>query len=171
MTYQQKDKLFISSLPSLIELERLNKIRGVNSLVNVAGVDIKEIYTESQLLGFTILQYDFADVFTHGNSITDFSKEEKIYVNLYETVSEIEHRIAFANAVKGLKQLLENGQPTLIFCHRGLSRSPLVAASALNFIHDESLTQTIERIHSIQPSAQFTDVGISALLWCRNQLG
>ncbi len=171
MSYQQKDKLFISSLPSLIELERLNKIRGVNNLVNVAGVDMNEIYAKAQLSDFTILQYNFADVFARGKSITDFSKVEKSYANLYESVSDNEHRIAFANAVKGLKQLLENGQPTLIFCHRGLSRSPLVAASALNLFHDESLAQTIERIHSIQPSAHFTDVGISALLWCRNRLG
>jgi predicted protein tyrosine phosphatase len=168
--YKQEERLFISSLPSLIELERFNNIRNVQYLVNVAGVNIKDIYSESDLSDFKILQFDFADVFTNGSLVTDFSKDEEHYTKLYESVSEPHHRSAYLEAVKVLKTLLENKEPTLIFCHRGLSRSPLVTASALNLLHKEKVSQSISRVHVIHPSAQFTDIGISALLWCKRQL-
>jgi predicted protein tyrosine phosphatase len=168
--YKQEERLFISSLPSLIELERFNNIRNVQHIVNVAGVNIKDIYSESDLSDFNISQFDFADVFTNGSLVTDFSKDEKHSTNLYESVSEPHHRTAYLEAIKALKTLLENEKPTLIFCHRGLSRSPLVAASALNLLHKEILSQSISRVHAIHPSAQFTNIGISALLWCKRQL-
>jgi predicted protein tyrosine phosphatase len=168
--YQQEDRLFISSLPSLIELERFNNIRNVQHLVNVAGVNIKDIYSESDLSDFNILQFDFADVFTNGSLVTDFSNDEKHYDNLYESASEPHHRFAYLEAVKALKSLLENEKPALVFCHRGLSRSPLVTASALNLLHKEKVSQSISRVHAIHPSAQFTNIGISALLWTKGQL-
>jgi predicted protein tyrosine phosphatase len=79
-------------------------------------------------------------------------------------------RNAFLAAVKMLITQLENESPTCIFCHRGLARSPLVAVAALNHLYGESLAQSIGRVQMLHAPAYFTDISISALLWCKEQL-
>ncbi len=169
MKSEQPGPLFISSLPSLTELKKIRKLRGVKTLLNVAGVDIREIYQAQDLTGFEIAQFEFADVFSKGNPASGLSKGEADYVELYESVSEPSHRHGFSQAVKTLKASLEEGKPTLIFCHRGLSRSPLVAAAALNLIYEEPIEKSLNRVRKIHPPSEFTDLGISAILWCKSQ--
>lgn len=101
---------------------------------------------------------------------TGFSELENIETEHYESVSELGHRNAFLAAVKVLMMQLGDERSTRIFCHRRLARSPLVAAAALNHIHNESFQQSIARVHQIHPPAYFTDISISALLWCKEQL-
>jgi hypothetical protein len=165
-----KESLYISSLPSLQELERSRNIAHVQHWINVSGIDINQIYPKQALSPYTISQFEFADVFTDGKKLTDFSALESINTEHYESVSELEHRNAFLAAIKVLILQLSDERSTRIFCHRGLARSPLVAAAALNHIHDESLAQSIARVHQIHPPAYFTDISISALLWCEQQL-
>lgn len=169
-----KDKrpgtLFISSLPSLTELQRIRKLKCVYTLINVAGVDIREIYEAPGLAGFEISQFEFADVFTKGRPATGLLTEMADNVGLYESVSESNHRLGYSQAVKSLKTALEEGRPTMIFCHRGLSRSPLVAATALNLMYEEPIEKSLNRVRKIHPAAEFTDIGISAMLWCKSQL-
>ncbi len=167
---QEKSKLFISSLPSLKKLERLRRVEQVHHLVNVSGVDIKEIYPELILSDFTIAQFDFADVFTLGKSLTDFSTVEQSDSKLYLETSELKHRLAYIEAAEMAIYLLKNQLPLVIFCHRGLARSPLVAATALNNFYQETLLQSIERVHKIHAPAYFTDISISALQWSKGQL-
>jgi predicted protein tyrosine phosphatase len=168
--YSYKESIYISSLPSLQELERQRSIAHVQHWINVSGIDIHQIYPEPNLLAYTISQFDFADVFTDGKKLTDFSKLEQFDTKQYKNVSELKHRNALLTAVKMLITQLENESSTSIFCHRGLARSPLVAASALNFVHDEALADSIARVHLIHRPAYFTDISISALLWCKEQL-
>ncbi|MEQ1484455.1 MAG: hypothetical protein ABL913_02650 [Methyloglobulus sp.] len=118
---------------------------------------------------YSISQFDFADIFTDGERLTDFSEIEKITSELYESVSVEQHRHALLDAVNAVVVQLENQVSTGIFCHRGLARSPLVAA-ALNHFHNESLPQSIARVQALHPRAYFTDISVSALIWCKEQL-
>lgn len=170
VSYIYKDKLYISSLPSLQELERYHSIVHLQHWINVSGIDIHQIYPKPALLGYSISQFDFADVFTNGKILTDFSSLEQISTHLYKRVSELKHRRAFLEAVKALITQIEKYNTTGIFCHRGLARSPLVAAAALNHLHNESLAQSIDRVQQLHSPAYFTDISVSALLWCKGQL-
>lgn len=170
MRNSYKEVLYISSLPSLQDLERSHNIAHVQHWINVSGIDIYQIYPKQALSPYTISQFEFADVFTDGKKLADFSALENIKTELYESVSELEHRNAFLAAVKVLIMQLGDERSTRIFCHRGLARSPLVAAAALNYIRDESFQQSIARVHQIHPPAYFTDISISALFWSKEQL-
>jgi hypothetical protein len=163
-------KLYISSLPSLHELARFHHVTHVQHWINVSGIDINQIYPIPALSAYSISQFNFADVFTDGEKLVDFSELKHIPIEVYENVSELIHRFALLAAVKTLITQFENQVPTGIFCHRGLARSPLVAAAAINYIHNESLFQSIARVQKLHPPAYFTDVSISALLWCKEQL-
>ena len=163
-------KLFISSLPSLKKLLLFYDVYQVRQWINVSGIDINQIYPEQGLSGYSISQHHFPDIFTDGELLADFSGLEQITARHYESLSELNHRQAFFAAVKTLVVQLENQVPTVIFCHRGLARSPLVAAAALSHFHDESLALAIARVQEIHPRAYFTDISISALRWVKGQL-
>lgn len=163
-------KLYISSLPSLHELARFHHVTHVQHWINVSGIDINQIYPIPALSAYSISQFNFADVFTDGKKIINFSELESITIETYQSASELTQRHAFLAAIKALITQFENQIPTGIFCHRGLARSPLVAVAAINYIHKESLFQSIARVQKLHPPAYFTDVSISALLWCKEQL-
>ena len=133
-----KDRLYISNLPSLAEFERFYYVVNVRHWVNVSGIDVYQIYPELVSSDYSISQFDFADIFTDGEKLTDFSEIEKITSELYESVSVEQHRHALLEAVNAVVVQLENQVSTGIFCHRGLARSPLVAAAALNHFHRRS---------------------------------
>lgn len=170
MHYPNKENLYISRLPSLKEFKKFRSLANVQHWINVSGIDIHEIFPGPALLGYNFSQFDFADIFTDGEKLSDFSGLEQFDSQCYLNVSELEHRNAFLAAVKMLILQLENGCATSIFCHRGQARSPLVAAAALNNKYNESFAQSIARVQQIHPPAYFTDISISALLWCKEQL-
>jgi hypothetical protein len=85
--YPYKERLYISSLPSLQELERYHSIAHVQHWINVSGIDINQIYPGSALSEYSISQFDFADVFTNGEKLTDFSRLEHFDTKRYKNVS------------------------------------------------------------------------------------
>ena len=170
MRHLDKDRLCISNLPSLAEFERFYYVVNVRHWVNVSGIDVYQIYPELVSSDYSISQFDFADIFTDGEKLTNFSEIEKITSELYESVSVEQHRHALLAAVNAVVVQLENQVSTGVFCHRGLARSPLVAAAALNHFHNESLPQSIARVQALHPRAYFTDISISALIWCKEHL-
>jgi hypothetical protein len=170
VSHLDKDRLYISNLPSLAEFERFYYAVNVRHWVNVSGIDLYQIYPELASSGYSISQFEFADIFTDGEKLTDFSEIEKITTELYENVSVEQHRHALLEAVNAIVVQLENQVSTCVFCHRGLARSPLVTAAALNHFHNESLLQSIARVQALHPRAYFTDISVSALIWCKEQL-
>lgn len=168
--YPYEEKLYISSLPSLKELERFHYVTHVQHWINVSGIDINQIYPMPALSGYSISQFNFADIFTDGKKLVDFSKLESVTTETYKNASELKQRLAFLAAVTALITQFENRVSTGIFCHRGQARSPLVAAAAINYMHNESLLESIARVQNLHPPAYFTDISISALLWCKEQL-
>jgi predicted protein tyrosine phosphatase len=170
MRYINNERLYVSRLPSLKDFERYKHLAHVRHWINVSGVDIKQIYPESALADISIAQFQFADIFTEGKGLLGFSGLEEISAGLYEHISEVQHRQAYLAAVKALIVQLENKLPTGIFCHFGMARSPLVTATALNRFHDESIAESIARVRQFHPPANFTDISVSALIWCMEQL-
>lgn len=161
--------LHISALPSLKTLQ-LWQTMGIEHLVNVSGIDIIELCEPSILEAFTINQFSFNDVFTKADIITSLSNYQSIIIDSYLAVSHEIHRLALLEAVQTVINQLQLQIQTCVFCHRGLGRSPLVVAAALQQFYDESISQAIIRTYAIQPHAQFTEISLSALQWCQLQL-
>jgi hypothetical protein len=160
--------LSISSLPSLQDLQAWQQ-NGVSYLLNVSGIDIKDLYSEKDLKPFGITQTTFADVFSAGVLVDANISLETVTTDAYLQLSTEEHRQAFLKAVQTLVEQLKSHTPTCVFCHRGQGRSPLVAAAAAGQFYRESIPEAIARIRIIRPPALFTDISVSALLWCIEQ--
>jgi hypothetical protein len=163
--------LKISCLPSLKELQ-LWRTQGIRSLVNVSGVDLFELYPHEPLADLHIIQCPFADVFTsatarHDDAACFHNDRGEKYVGM----STAEHRHAFLTAVGSVAIQLQNHVPTSVFCHRGIGRSPLVAAAAFGHIFNEPAAQAIARTRTLHPPAQFTTISVSAWHWCGEQMG
>jgi hypothetical protein len=155
-------------LPSLQDL-RLWQSNGIGHLLNVSGIDIRDIYAEKDLKPFSITQTTFADVFSAGVLVDADIPLETVTTDVYLQLSTEEHRLAFLTAVQTLIEQLKSHTPTCVFCHRGQGRSPLVAAAATGLFYRESIPEAIARIRIIRPPALFTDISVSALLWCIEQ--
>ena len=61
---------------------------------------------------YSISQFNFADVFTDGKKLVDFSELKHIPIEVYENVSELIHRLALLAAVKTLITQFENQEPS-----------------------------------------------------------
>ncbi len=162
-------RLYISSLPSKTALVRYRDSYAVRDLINVSAVDINQIYPDLADAGFSVLQFDFADIFTDGQKL-DTALVKSTTADIYVAAAADKQRQAFIQAVQALIIKLENDIPTCIFCHRGSARSPLVTAAAMNHIHDETIPQMLTRVRKLHPRSNFTDISYSALLWSREQL-
>lgn len=169
MREETPHRLYISSLPSKKTLERYRDSYKVRHLINVSAVDINQIYPDLAACGFSVLQFDFPDIFTDGQKLDD-ALIKATTADTYVKAAEAEQRQAFIQAVQALITQLENDTPTCIFCHRGHARSPLVAATALNHVYGETIQQTLARVRKLHPRSNFTDISYSALLWGREQL-
>lgn len=155
----------ISSLPSLKTLQ-LWQNKGIKELINVSGVDLFELYEKDVFSFFNVNQIEIVDVFTSKITGNIEVINEPIFQGLYVRVTNENQRTAFVKAVKIMIQQLVEQNPTYIFCHRGLSRSPLVVAAAFQYFYQESIAQAVERTRAIHPPAQFTELSLSALKWC-----
>lgn len=161
--HPDKKKLIISSLPSRQQLEDMP----VPYWINVAGVDIHQVYPKLAIPNGAVAQFEFADVFSNGELLTNL---KPIHADLYLSVSDTKHHHALLASVIALIEQFKNTVPTGIFCHRGLARSPLVAAAALNYYYQEPIAVSIQRVRHIHPPAYFTDISLSALFWLKEEL-
>jgi hypothetical protein len=161
--------LHISSLPSLKELQTWQQ-NGIGYLLNVSGIDIREIYSDKDLEPFGLAQMTFVDVFSKGTLIDVGESLDAVSSETYLQITTEEHQQAFLTSVQTLVEQLKNQIPTCVFCHRGQGRSPLVVAAAAQQFYHESIAEAIARTRIISPPALFTDVSVSALQWCKEQL-
>ena len=161
--------LNIGPLPSRQQLDTLAEA-GYRQLLNVSGVALGEVYSDAMLSRFGMATFRFADVFSqHGHQNESLSKPTS--TELYLRHSDDRTRQQFASAVRALADLLQRGERTYIFCHLGRSRSPIVAAAAVQRCRpDQSLTIILQQVREIRPQAYFTDLSLSALSWCKQHL-
>jgi hypothetical protein len=161
--------LHISSLPSLKDLQTWQK-KGIGYLLNVSGIDLIEIYFDKDLEAFELGQMTFADVFSKGTLIDVGASLDVMSSETYLQLTTEEHQQSLLKAVQTLVEQLKKQIPTCVFCHRGQGRSPLVVAAAAQQFYHESIAEAIARTRIIRPPALFTDVSVSALQWCKEQL-
>jgi len=161
--------LHISSLPSIKDLDVWQQ-KGICHLLNVSGINIHDMYSVKVLAPFEITQMTFADVFTKGEIISPDTFIEAVSSDVYIQLATEAEQQALLTAVQALVEQLKRRTPSCVFCHRGQGRSPLVVAAALGLFHHESIVQAIARTRIIRPPAIFTDISLSALQWCSEQV-
>jgi hypothetical protein len=162
------DLLHISSLPSLKDLHAWQQ-NGISYLLNVSGINIRDIYSDKDLEPFELAQTTFVDVFTKGTLIDIGVSLDTVSSETYLQLTTEEHQQAFLTAVQDLVEHLKKQISTCVFCHRGQGRSPLVVAAAAQQFYHESIEEAIARTRIIRPHSLFTDVSVSALQWCIEQ--
>jgi hypothetical protein len=161
--------LYISSLPSIKDL-RAWQHNGIGYLLNVSGIDINEMYSTNVFESFQLVQITFADIFTKGDIVNVDATIDKSSSENYLQLATDEEQQALLSAVQALVEQFQLGTQSCVFCHRGQGRSPLVAAAALGRFYRESIAQAIARTRIIHPPAIFTDISLSALQWCSEQV-
>jgi protein-tyrosine phosphatase len=157
--------LRVSGLPTVQQLQQAYSY-GVAHLVNVSGVNVYEVYQHSDLPEFVISQTVFTDIFTTKPIQTDFNR---VSSDMYMHIANDNERQALLSAVQTLFALVSQQIPVWVFCHRGIGRSPLVVAAALQKCYGESSKQAIARTYEIQPAAHFSEISLSAMQWCQEQ--
>ena len=136
--------LSIGSLPSADELKRLSE-RGFYTLVNVSGVSLDELFPADFLSSFKRYEFRFRDAFSDLN-LTSAQWQQFQRTDMIEVM----------RAVERLSELVRLDYAVHIFCHQGLSRSPLVAAAALMNTFQLSAHEAMQEILRKQPRAQFS---------------
>ncbi len=157
--------LRVSGLPTVQQLQQAYSY-GVAHLVNVSGVNVYEVYQQPDLPEFVISQTVFTDIFTTKPMQTDF---KRVSSDMYIQIANDSERQALLSAVQTLFALVSQQIPVWVFCHRGIGRSPLVVAAALQNCYGESSKQAIARTYEIQPAAHFSEISLSAMQWCQEQ--
>ena len=160
--------LHIAQFPSFKELQLWQNL-GIYCLLNVSGINLYDIYDAISLAPFDIEQIPLVDFFTSQPNMDAISHAQLFNSYLYCQHACEQQQQALLAAVDFLSHQLTYQVPTTIFCHRGLGRSPLVVAAALQRFYGESPAQAIARTRAVQPHALFSEVSLSALHWCASQ--
>jgi hypothetical protein len=158
-----------SGFPSPGKLAELNR-EGVRHLINVSGIDLLAVYGQESAAGFSLEQYAFKDVFSVGLPISANHPVETIPADLYVRQSLPGERAAFCQAVGALSRHLERNEPTFVFCHKGVGRSPCVVAAAMAYCHGADFPEIMKLLRFLNRHALFTDVSCAAVKWCVGQL-
>lgn len=145
------DGLRISGLPTRDSL-RLSKVLGTEVLVNCSGSASMDIYGKELLAGLEVHDFRFPDVFTRGECLSRAIDELGA-----AGIDEIRR------ATEVVAEALRRGRRTLLFCHLGLGRSPLVGAMALERSGLADATTAMSAIRAIRPGAEFSPVALG--LW------
>jgi hypothetical protein len=159
--------LLISSLPGPDHLQALERA-GFRRLINLSGVDLAEIYGHQALADFQSERFVFADVFSCGNLIPPIglgNEPPKMDEAPYLASASKTERQQFLAAILATNRALSEGDPVLVFCDRGIGRSPVVALAALLCRGHHDLMAGLHCIAQLQPRAVVTEMSLSALAW------
>jgi hypothetical protein len=171
MNIDFQGQLIIDGLPSPERLAALHE-RGVRRLINLCGVDLREIYGRDAVTPFHCSLHVFADLFSDGTPATGEEDWTGVDVNLYlSKAPRPSEREQLLGAVKALQTALIRKEPVFVFCNHGRGRSPLVATAALYRLGGVSLAEIVRRVQRLQPRAVFTRVGLAAVRWTHERAG
>ena len=152
----------IGSLPSPKELDNL-KSNAVKNLINVSAVALVTLYPTYRFDGFSIAEFSFPDIFSAKASALDNSQIDQISsAHLYTKITQHDERASFLEAVRTVTSSLRRQEPTYLFCHRGIGRSPTVALAAFCCALDLPLQQSIKLTKTIRPAAKLSTISVAA---------
>ncbi|PTQ89275.1 hypothetical protein [Agitococcus lubricus] len=164
-----KNMIFISSLPTFIELQILF-YQGLKELINVSGIDLDKIYPQYNLSYFNEHTFIFSDLFSKAKTIESFAELEALNSTLFKEHFNIEQQQAFKSAVYKAIELLYLNKSLYIFCHQGVGRSPAVSFAALTLYYQLPMSESLKMIHAMRPQAKITTMTISATYWLKENL-
>lgn len=113
---------------------------GVQCLINVSGIDLHVLYGSEIPNDIVINQLFFKDIYSESRVVADTGHCDGISIDEYLKLGTERDRLALLAAVKALLEMLNQRTPTWVFCHRGISRSPLVVACALHVFFQLSVS-------------------------------
>lgn len=91
--------------------------------------------------------------------------EEQLEPRVFLEHSSPVLRANLLQAVRALVQSLERGERVVVFCHLGLSRSPLVAAAGLMLAHDLPPLEAWAAVARAHRDLKLTRLALAALIW------
>ena len=156
--------LRVGPLPSQDRLVDLWQV-GVRQLVNVSGVDLGEVYPLQYWSEFELAQFSFVDIFSVEQPLLPEQAAQQVDPTVYLDIADTEEREQFLTAVQVTAAALARRRPTFLFCHRGLGRSPTVAAAALRRVTGAPLPAVWQAVFNIQPQAQLSQISLAAVRW------
>lgn len=142
--------LAVGPLPSKSGLAALRAL-GLSDIVNVSGVPSAELWPPEAVLKMRMLDFRFRDAFT----AVDGLEPDPMLPAEFE---------AFRAAVAATADVLSAGRPCGVFCHRGVGRSPLVAAAALIRARAMPRDAALQAIMRLRPEARFSAASLAALV-------
>lgn len=148
----------IGSLPSEGELARLRE-RGFQTLLNVSGVSLRELYGANATATLMLHEYVFSDVFSEVQTASHDHPSE------YLSASRVEHREQFAQAVDALVESVDQLHATYLFCRQGVGRAPAVALAGMYSLMGGDLRTSAALIVAMRPQAMITHVTTAAARW------
>ncbi len=151
--------LRIGSLPSQDDLAKLH-VRGCTTLVNVAGVSLRDIYGVEATAALNLHEYFFSDVFSEP-AIPRSDGSEPDYLQ----IATAEHRHQFSLAVDQLLRAVSSMNSTYLFCRQGVGRAPSVALTALYSLMGGDIRNATALVAEMRPQALITRTSISAAYW------
>jgi predicted protein tyrosine phosphatase len=161
-------KLKISALPSTKELAELTAA-GFSKFVSVCGVQLSEIYAIEFPAQLIESGFAFQDVFSDGDPLGAKIPGGSADSGIYLGVTTDGDRQQFLQSVAAVTEGLRKAIPTCVFCHRGIGRSPVVAAGALMQFDAVSIEQAVRSIQQLHPRSRFTSISLAALKWLTEQ--
>jgi hypothetical protein len=161
-------RLIVSPLPSHAEIVEM-AAAGFSRFVSVCGVQLRDIYADELPAGLVESRYTFQDVFSDGIVLGARIESEHADSDIYVELTTADDRQEFLQSVTAVTEGLRHAIPTCVFCHRGIGRSPVVAAASLLQYESSSFARAIRSIRLLHPRARFTTTSLSALKWITEQ--
>lgn len=141
--------LAVGPLPSNGGLVALHAL-GFNDVINVSGAPSTDLWPAAVTLTMRLLDFRFRDAFAAADGLSPPPLDAREFG-------------AFRDAVDAATDVLLAGRRCGVFCHRGVGRSPLVAAAALIRARGYPREQAMEAIRRLRPEASFTPASLAAL--------
>lgn len=141
--------LAVGPLPSSVGLVALRAI-GFNDIVNVCGAPSSAIWPATVTQAMRLHDFHFRDAFQAVDCLSPASLDP----------CEFD---AFRDAVDTVASALAEGRRCGVFCHLGVSRSPLVAAAALIRARGLPRDEAIGAVRRLRREAVFTPASLAAL--------
>lgn len=156
----------IESLPSIQELHGY-ATQGRLSLVNAAGVSLRDIHPASALSPFELHEFVFSDLFSQRAIAEDLQAAD---AHEFLEAFTPNQQTQFRQAVQALTWHLVRFRSCVVFCHHGVGRSPAVALATLHTLWKIPIGEAAALVRTVRPQAHLSSLSSSAAAWMASQI-
>ncbi len=136
---------------------------GFTRWISLCGVGASDLLDQDDpMAALEGLVFRLSDPFSQSEP---WDGEEQLAARVFLEYSSPVLRANLLQAVRALVQSLEQGERVVVFCHLGLSRSPLVAAAGLMLACNLPPLEAWAALAREHPDLQLTRLALAALIW------